>query len=341
MTIGTTTSIMDPQVSDGVVTDFTFNFKIFAEADLVVVHRDPNGTETIQTLSTDYTVSGSPWASGGTVVFTAAPATGEIIIYRSITLTSNMDLIQGGKLPPETLETKVDQVIAAMQDVQAQFDRAMRFARTVTSFDTEMDWDADQRASRVLGFNAVGGLELSPAVDSGIPIGKQSIWIPAAAWGPRVSNGCSALTAVELAAGTPNLIVRDFDAAADEFAQLFLALPKSWNKGTLTYRVFWTGLANTGDVLWDLQGAFMADDQTINSAYGTAVELTDTHSNVANDMMITGESAGVTLSGTPADHGIASLQLSRNADDAGDTYTHDARLIGVLLHFTTDVSTDA
>ena len=44
------------------------------------------------------------------------------------------------------------------------------------------------------------------------PIGKHTIWVPAGAMRPTVSNGAATLTDVETTAGRPDLTVMDFDA---------------------------------------------------------------------------------------------------------------------------------
>ena len=69
-------------------------------------------------------------------------------------------------------------------------------------------------------------------------VGKQTIWVPANAMTATESNGCSAITAVETTSGRPDMYVLDFDKDSDEFAQFTIAFPKSWNLGTVSYKVF-------------------------------------------------------------------------------------------------------
>ena len=62
---------------NGSTTVFAYNFKIFADADLLVVLRvTATGAETTQTLTTNYTVSGAGETSGGNVTMGTAPASG-------------------------------------------------------------------------------------------------------------------------------------------------------------------------------------------------------------------------------------------------------------------------
>ena len=54
---------------------------------------------------------------------------------------------------------------------------------------------------------AGGGLTAASSVISNDVIGKQSMWVPAAAMYPTASAGCEAITAVETTAGRPDMYV--------------------------------------------------------------------------------------------------------------------------------------
>ena len=131
--------------------------------------------------------------------------------------------------------------------------------------------------------------------------GKESIWVPANAMYPNSTNGCAAIAQTELGNG-PELKTLDFDKDSDEFAQFAVAFPKSWNEGTITFQVFFTGNStNTGDVVWTLAGTALADNGSLNTAFGTAVATTGkAHSGTANDLDVTAESGAVTIAGSPS-----------------------------------------
>lgn len=171
-------------------------------------------------------------------------------------------------------------------------------------------------------------------------VGKQTIWIPAAAMLATVSNGCSALTRVELTPGNPNLHVLDFDQAASEYAQFQIAFPTAWNEGTVTYQVFWAGAALTGNVIWSMQGVAVADDGPLDAAYGAAVTVTDGAGSAANDLMVSVESGAITIAGAPAPGKECFFRLGRLAADVGDTYASDARLLGIKIFFSVDTGND-
>lgn len=173
-------------------------------------------------------------------------------------------------------------------------------------------------------------------------VGKQTIWIPAQAMLPTVSNGCGVLSQVELTAGQPDLFVLDFDSANDEFSQFQIAMPNQWDKGFISYQIFWTGgTVEANDVIWTLEGVAVADDGTIDVAYGAVISIADTFLSSANDLMVSAESTALTIAGNPANANICIFRLGRNASNVADTYSADARLIGIKLFFNNNTGNDA
>jgi hypothetical protein len=171
--------------------------------------------------------------------------------------------------------------------------------------------------------------------------GKETMWVPAAAMYPNTTNGADGPNQVELTAGQPEVKSLDFAEDADDFAQFSVAMPKSWNEGTLTYQPYWsvTG-SDVGTVQWGLQAVAISDDEDIDSAFGTAVLTTaKAASGTADDLMISDESGAMTVGGTPAAGDNVFFQIYR--DVSGDSQTAAARLIGIKIFFTTDAANDA
>ena len=54
---------------NGTLTTFAYTFKVFDQGDLTVILRSSTGTETVQTITTHYTVTGVGDVGGGNVVF--------------------------------------------------------------------------------------------------------------------------------------------------------------------------------------------------------------------------------------------------------------------------------
>ena len=169
--------------------------------------------------------------------------------------------------------------------------------------------------------------------------GKETIWVPSTAMIPTESNGCAEITSVETTAGRPDMRVLDFDNSSDEFAQFAVAFPKSWNLGTVTYQVFWSGIAATTEVDWMVDAVGMPDNSTIDVAYGTAVVVTDAAQGAVEELLVSAESGAVTIAGTPADDDLTYFRIGR--DVSGDDMAGDARLHGVKIFYTTDALNDA
>ena len=171
--------------------------------------------------------------------------------------------------------------------------------------------------------------------------GTHTIWVPAGAMRPTVSAGCAAITDVETTADRPDMQVLDFDGGSEEHAQFQVAFPKSWNAGTVTYRVFWTSTATDTDaVIWTLEGVSVANAATIDVAYGTGVAVTDNNISAAEDCLVSATSSAVTIA-SAADDALTFFRIWRDADAGGDTMAEDARLIGVQIFYTVDAKDDS
>ena len=187
------------------------------------------------------------------------------------------------------------------------------------------------------------GAELNKLASAGTlkQAGKETMWVPAAAMYGATTNPADAQQ-VETTAVRPDMKVLDFDASTDEFAQFSVAFPKSWNEGTVTYQVYWTPAStNTGDCIFGLQGVSCGDNDTIDVAYGTAINVTDAGIGTVEDQQVSAESSAVTIAGSPAVDQLTYFQLFRDANAGGDTFSADARVLGIKIFFTTDAANDA
>jgi len=171
--------------------------------------------------------------------------------------------------------------------------------------------------------------------------GKETIWVPATAmYGPTTNPADAAL--VETTATRPDLNVFDFDAGTKQYTQFTIGMPKSWNEGTVTYQVYWSpSTTNTGNCIFGLQGVACADGDTIDVAYGTAIDITDAGIGTVEDQQVSAESSAITIAGSPAAGEQTYFQLYRDAAAGGDTFTGEARVLGIKLFYTTDAANDA
>ena len=171
--------------------------------------------------------------------------------------------------------------------------------------------------------------------------GKETIWIPSVAMKPTASNPCADIATVETTSGRPDMNVLDFDKDADEFAQFAVAFPKSWNAGTVTFQFFWSGIAATTGVAINLQGVAFADNDSIDTAYGTAVVVQDDAQGAVEELLVSAESGAVTIAGSPGANELTYFRVGRDVSDGNDDMAGDCRLHGIKLHFTTNAANDA
>jgi hypothetical protein len=239
--------------------------------------------------------------------------------------------------------------VAADRQFTLQFDGVLTMTHHATNLDLPGEANITTAAGDVGVFQSTGSNTVQcvsytradgTAVTSG-SVGKHTLWIPAAAMRPTDSNGCASITDVETTSGRPDLQVLDFDTGSDEHAQFQIAMPKSWNESTITFRVFWTSTAtDTDGVAWGLQGVATANDDTVDVAYGTAVVVTDDNISAAEDCLVTAESSAVTIAGSPSTDELCWFRVFRDVSDANDDMAEDARLIGIQLFVTTDAGED-
>jgi len=171
--------------------------------------------------------------------------------------------------------------------------------------------------------------------------GTETMWVPASAMYATETNGAES-NQVETTALRPDMKVMDFADTADDHAQFSVAFPKSWNEGTITYQCFWTpSTTNTGNCIFGLQGVSVGDGDTIDVAFGTAVNITDAGIGTVEDQQVSAVSSAVTIAGSPAVDQQTYFQIFRDANVGGDTYTGVARLLGIKIFFTTDAANDA
>jgi len=188
----------------------------------------------------------------------------------------------------------------------------------------------------------MNGYSITSAGATISPIGKHTIPIPPSAMTATTSNGAEAISNTETTAGRPDMIGFAFDSAADEAVQFQVAMPKSWNEGTVTFKSFWTHIGGqTGGldgVAFGLQGVAVSNDDTINAAYGTAVTPTAVDGATAEDMYQSAESSAITIAGTPTAGDLVFFRLFR--DVSADDLDVDAINLGIQLFITTDAGED-
>lgn len=170
--------------------------------------------------------------------------------------------------------------------------------------------------------------------------GKQAIWIPAGGMKPRANAGATANT-YESVTNFQNFDVFDFDPVANNFVQFNIKMPKSWNGGNVTAQFVWLQPNTTTNfgVVWSIAGLSIANNAAIDTAMGTAVQVTSTGAS-NNFVYVSPETANVTLANVSS-QGLTNFEVKRVATDAADTMTVAAKLLGVTLYITSNSVNDA
>ncbi len=121
-------------VASGTQTVFPYDFLILSESDIKVISSDPTtGVETLELLTTDYTLTGIGNSNGGNVIFVVAPtALDRITIKREVPYTQLVDYTPSGNFPAETHEGALDRLTFQTQQLQERVDRAMIAAEATT-----------------------------------------------------------------------------------------------------------------------------------------------------------------------------------------------------------------
>ena len=161
MTVSSSTNRVNYNGDDS-TTVFAYSFKVFDQDDLTVILRSSNGTETVQTITTDYTVSGVGDAGGGNVTMVTAPATGEqLTILREQPLTQGLDLVPNDPFPANSIEESLDKITFMVQKHEEELGRAIKASRTNTISGAEFTVSASDRANKVFAFDSSGDLAVT------------------------------------------------------------------------------------------------------------------------------------------------------------------------------------
>lgn len=171
-------------------------------------------------------------------------------------------------------------------------------------------------------------------------VGLQTIWLPSGSFIPTTTGG-AAYAGQELATNKVMIQGYDFDAATENKVQTMIAMPKSWNEGTVTAQIFWKDAttAGTGDVIWGVRAFAVGDDDALDTSFGTGQTVTDTFI-TSNDLHITTVTSAITIAGSPAENDLIVVEAYRNAAAGGDTYTQLARFIGLKLFYSVNAGND-
>lgn len=148
---------------------------------------------------------------------------------------------------------------------------------------------------------------------------------------PAITNGPSSNTS-ETATNKVGYDTVDFDQTTEESATVLVRTPTGWTGSTFTASVTWTADSGSGGVVWGISARLLANDDPIDSAFGTEVTSTDTLI-ATGDLHESPTTAAITPGGTAAASRVMVLKLARKTGNGSDTLTADARMIGLRIYW--------
>ncbi len=189
---------------------------------------------------------------------------------------------------------------------------------------------------------AAGALVGGDGTDVVATVPKRTIMLTASGGTPTTTAGCAAAVKVEAGTNDVDYHVLDFDDGSDEFAFWGpIAMPANYDGGVMTAIFYWTTTAtDTDGVAWAIQLLSLDDNDAIDSAWGTAVVVTDDAQSAAGEVLITAATGDITPGGTAVTPEMLFVRVFRDVSDGNDDMTEDARLLAVKLLYTVDGISD-
>mgnify|MGYP001179133266 CR=1 FL=1 len=167
-----TTDNRKQYAGNGVTTNFSFPYYFLSQSDLVVILKNnTTGAETIQVLTTNYTVTGAGTEAGGSITMLVAPPTGyTLIIYRDPEIIQDKDFRENDSFPAEQAEEAWDRAAMISQRLAERITRSVRVSEgfDLTDFDLTLPQDLTAVGSegKVIIIKAdLSGFEMGPTAD--------------------------------------------------------------------------------------------------------------------------------------------------------------------------------
>ena len=204
-------------IGDGTQTVFTYPFPIFKDADLEVY-----ADGVLQSLSTDYQITGAGASAGGEVTFVVAPAdTVSVTLVRRLAIQRISDFQASGEFRAKVINDELDFQTASLQQIEDDLSRAIRLKRNDGAANLELPLSAD-RANKLVGFDANGNAKLSDLTIEEIQDGATGPAGPTGPTGPQGADGLfSGLEATVSPASDDFVAIKDVsDSEAAKFASV-------------------------------------------------------------------------------------------------------------------------
>lgn len=142
---------------------------------------------------------------------------------------------------------------------------------------------------------------------------------------PRTTSGCG-VDSTQL--NTINLDWLTFDAATQEYAQVWFNWPDGWNTAKTT--IYWQASAASGSAVWGVGMRSFADGDSLSTTVSGHKEVTDAVGS-SGTMRQTTAITGITPNGTISGGNRTVIELYRNASSVSDDLAVDAYFAGMRI----------
>src|SRR5690606_5527128 len=140
---------------DDVTTAFSFPYLFYNSSHLKVILVSALGVETVQTITTHYTVTGVGNPAGGTVTMQTPPATGEkLVILRVVPYNQGLLLVENDPFPSQSVMERLDLNVMMAQQLAGDIGRSMTVSEaegSVASIPT-----VAERAGKYAAYDSLG-----------------------------------------------------------------------------------------------------------------------------------------------------------------------------------------
>lgn len=142
---------------------FDYDFPIFNADDLVVLEIETDGTVNTLVRGTDYSVSGTGLAAGGSITFDigvypdGAIDDYRYVLYRDLAVSRITDFLTGGDFKAETMNRELDKIIMMLQQNELEIKRSLGLQKADAEDEINFEIEtAAARTDKVLIFGSSG-----------------------------------------------------------------------------------------------------------------------------------------------------------------------------------------
>ncbi|MEM6362813.1 MAG: hypothetical protein AAF745_00190 [Planctomycetota bacterium] len=128
-----------------------------------------------------------------------------------------------------------------------------------------------------------------------------------------------------------------FDSSTEEYAQFYLTMPESWDRGTVKVRFHWssaTGSSLGDGVVWNVKARVISNEEAIDGPFGDTEAAIDILTAVnGQNMQTTGATNALTVGNLPILSDLIFFDVSRDTSSVVDDMDEDAWLFGVTIQY--------